>query len=92
MRAHGLGEHIAIEYSDLTEDGGYEAAMRLLGREPRPTAIFTVNDLTCLGALSAAGDLGVDVPHGCPWSATTTPTSPSCAASRCPVWTDRATR
>jgi DNA-binding LacI/PurR family transcriptional regulator len=62
MRAHGLGEHIAIEYSDLTEDGGYQAALRLLARADPPTAIFAVNDLTCLGALSAAGERGIDVP------------------------------
>lgn len=62
MCAHGLGEHIAIEYSDLTEDGGYQAAVRLLDRTDPPTAIFAVNDLTCLGALSAAGDRGIDVP------------------------------
>jgi DNA-binding LacI/PurR family transcriptional regulator len=62
MRAQGLGGHIEIEHSDLTEDGGYEAALRLLDRDVRPTAIFAVNDLTCLGALSAAGDLGIDVP------------------------------
>lgn len=62
MRAHGLGGHIAIEYSDLTEGGGYQAATRLLDRADPPTAIFAVNDLTCLGALSAAGDRGIDVP------------------------------
>jgi DNA-binding LacI/PurR family transcriptional regulator len=62
MREHGLAEHITVEYSDLTEDGGYDAAVALLRRDDRPTAIFAVNDLTCLGALSAAKDLGIDVP------------------------------
>jgi DNA-binding LacI/PurR family transcriptional regulator len=62
MRARGLGEHIAIEYSDLTEEGGYQAAARLLDRADPPTAIFAVNDMTGLGALSAAGDRGIDVP------------------------------
>lgn len=62
MRAGGLGAHIAIEYSDLTEEGGYRAAARLLDRADPPTAIFAVNDMTGLGALSAAGDRGIDVP------------------------------
>jgi DNA-binding LacI/PurR family transcriptional regulator len=62
MRDHGLGAHIAIEYSDLTEDGGHRAAARLLDRPDPPTAIFAVNDMTGLGALSAAGDRGIDVP------------------------------
>jgi DNA-binding LacI/PurR family transcriptional regulator len=62
MRAHGLGEYIAIEFSDLTEDGGYQAAIRLLSRDVPPTAIFAVNDMTCLGAMSAATDLNLDVP------------------------------
>lgn len=62
MRAHGLGGHIVVEPSDLTEDSGYQAAVRLLSRADPPTAIFAVNDLACIGALSAAAQLGIDVP------------------------------
>ncbi|WP_219419785.1 LacI family DNA-binding transcriptional regulator [Pseudonocardia nigra] len=62
MRAQGLVEHIAVEPSDLTEDGGYRAAVRLLSRPVRPTAIVAVNDMACLGARSAATELGIYVP------------------------------
>ena len=46
----------------MTEEGGYRAAVRLLSRAERPTAIFAANDLSCIGALSAAAALGVQVP------------------------------
>jgi DNA-binding LacI/PurR family transcriptional regulator len=62
MRAAGLGEHVLIETGDMTEEGGYRAAVRLLSRVERPTAIFAANDLSCIGALSAAAALGVQVP------------------------------
>ena len=47
----------------MSEDGGYRAAVRLLSGPDRPTAIFAANDLTCVGALSAAAALGVRVPE-----------------------------
>ena len=62
MRAAGLGEQVLIETGDMTEEGGYRAAVRLLSRAERPTAIFAANDLSCIGALSAAAALGVQVP------------------------------
>jgi len=62
MRAAGLGEQVLIETGDMTEEGGYRAAVRLLSRPGRPTAIFAANDLSCIGALSAATALGVQVP------------------------------
>jgi DNA-binding LacI/PurR family transcriptional regulator len=63
MRAHGLSQHDLIETSDMTEEGGYRAAVRLLGRRDPPTAIFAVNDITCIGAMSAAQELGLRVPQ-----------------------------
>src|SRR6266568_1605538 len=62
MRACGLGEHIRIESADFTEDGGYRATVRLLSGPEPPTAIFAVDDLTCVGAQSAASEMNVDVP------------------------------
>jgi len=62
MRAHGLAEHIRVEPGDFTEDAGYRATVRLLSRGQPPTAIFAVDDLTCLGAQSAASEMNVDVP------------------------------
>jgi DNA-binding LacI/PurR family transcriptional regulator len=63
MRAAGLGDHVLTETGDMTEEGGYRAAVRLLTRPGRPTAIFASNDLSCVGALSAAAALGVRVPE-----------------------------
>jgi DNA-binding LacI/PurR family transcriptional regulator len=62
MRAAGLAAHMVIEAGDMSEEGGYRAAVRLLSRPDRPTAIFAANDLTCVGTLSAAAALGVAVP------------------------------
>ena len=62
MHRHGLDASRVIETSDMTEEGGYRAAVRLLGRPNRPTAIFAVNDITCVGAMSAAQELGLRVP------------------------------
>ena len=57
-----LGEHIRIDWADFTEDGGYRATVRLLSGPEPPTAIFAVDDLTCVGARSAASEMNVDVP------------------------------
>ncbi|WP_236238827.1 LacI family DNA-binding transcriptional regulator [Streptomyces sp. CC228A] len=65
MRAHGLAATAVVEQADLTEEGGYRAMVRLLGaaRAPRPTAVFAVNDIACVGARSAAEELGLSVPR-----------------------------
>src|SRR5690348_15835514 len=62
MRACGLGEHIRVEWADFTEDGGYRAAVRLLSSPQPPTAIFAVDDLTCVRSQSASSEMNVDVP------------------------------
>ena len=63
MRQAGLAASIHIEAGDMSEEGGYRATVRLLSSPDRPTAIFASNDLTCVGALSAAAALGVRVPE-----------------------------
>ena len=63
MHARGLSRYELVERSDMTEEGGYRAAVRLLNSNDRPTAIFAVNDITCVGAMSAAQELGFNVPH-----------------------------
>ena len=62
MRAAGLAGRIAVEGGDMSEEGGFRAAVRLLSRAERPTAIFAANDSSCVGALSAATEMGVRVP------------------------------
>ncbi|MFI9645233.1 LacI family DNA-binding transcriptional regulator [Streptomyces sp. NPDC052040] len=63
MREHGLTDTAVVEQGDLTEEGGYRAAVRLLTARERPTALFAFNDMACVGALSAAGQLGLRVPR-----------------------------
>lgn len=41
---------------------GHRAALELLQRPDRPTAIIAINDVLAIGALRAAGDLGLHVP------------------------------
>ncbi|MFC5931290.1 LacI family transcriptional regulator [Cryobacterium melibiosiphilum] len=62
MLAHGLGEYVLTVDGDFTEAGGHAAGLALLGLDPRPTAIFAVNDMTAFGLLSAADALGLAVP------------------------------
>ena len=59
---------VAIEADYVQEAGfernsGYQAAKRLLGMLPRPTAIFACNDLMALGVLLAARELGLRCPE-----------------------------
>ncbi|MGP2440569.1 LacI family DNA-binding transcriptional regulator [Streptomyces sp. JW3] len=64
MRAHGLAAAARTEPCDMTEEGGHRATVRLLGGPgQRPTAVFAVNDIAGVGALSAAEELGLRVPH-----------------------------
>ncbi|POX39390.1 LacI family transcriptional regulator [Streptomyces sp. Ru73] len=67
MREHGLEDGVVMAPSDGTEEGGYRAAVRLLGGTgggERPTAVFAFNDMAAVGVLSAAQELGLDVPGG----------------------------
>jgi DNA-binding LacI/PurR family transcriptional regulator len=63
LRAAGLADEIAVQKCDLTEEGAYTAGVRLLRAERRPTAVFAVNDVACVGVLSAAAELGLSVPR-----------------------------
>lgn len=63
MREHGLDDTAIVEQGDLTEEGGYRATVRLLSAPQRPTALFAFNDIACVGALSAAEEIGLDVPR-----------------------------
>lgn len=62
LEAAGLQTDPAmVVEGDLTEEGGYRAAIDLLNRQPRPTAIVGCNDLTALGVMQAAKERGVYV-------------------------------
>lgn len=71
-RAQGFSERLAEhgatlygrEIGDYSYESGYQAARRLLAREPRPDAIFCANDLMAAAALDAARtDCGLRVPE-----------------------------
>ncbi|MEV7012334.1 LacI family DNA-binding transcriptional regulator [Streptosporangium sp. NPDC051022] len=63
MRRHALAPYIMVEQGECTEEGGAEAARKLLTRDPRPTAIFAANDTVAIGVLAAAAELGLRVPE-----------------------------
>ncbi|MGJ6963133.1 LacI family DNA-binding transcriptional regulator [Streptosporangium sp. G11] len=62
MREHGLGDEIAVATTSYAEEGGYQGALQLLARSPRPTAIFAGADLAAFGALAAIHEAGLTVP------------------------------
>jgi len=62
LRAHGI-EETFVQDSYLYIDSGYEAAQRLLKKNPEITAVFACNDEVAIGALRAARDMGLDVPN-----------------------------
>jgi LacI family transcriptional regulator len=52
-----------IDYSGPRIEDGYQAALRLLARTPRPTALLVINDWLAIGALRAIGEEGLRVPE-----------------------------
>jgi LacI family transcriptional regulator len=43
--------------------GGYRATQEILARDPLPTAIFAVNNMTAIGAMEALRERGLSVPR-----------------------------
>ena len=62
LHAAGLNGNY-LETGNFRPESGYEAARRLLARDPRPTAIFACNDLMAIGALKLAQEWGMGVPR-----------------------------
>src|SRR3984885_3367432 len=52
-----------IEEGNHRMDGGHEAMIRLLGKDPRPTAVLTSNDMTAIGPIGALSEHGLKVPR-----------------------------
>jgi DNA-binding LacI/PurR family transcriptional regulator len=63
MEAHGLKSLAHISRGDNTEPGGVEAGRQLLHGPKPPTAIFAANDLSAIGVMAVARDLGMDIPR-----------------------------
>lgn len=61
MEDAGLPADHVVE-GDFTYEGGVRAADQLLSGPTRPTAIFCANDLTALGVMNRAAELGLVVP------------------------------
>ncbi len=59
---HGIQESW-IQPSGLNRENGHDALQELLRHHPEVTAIFACNDLSALGVLSGARDMGLDVPR-----------------------------
>lgn len=51
-----------ITYGDYRQESGIACMKQLLSAGPRPTAVFSSNDLMAIGALKAAKEAGLDVP------------------------------
>ena len=63
LREAGLETERSLELEGgFTEAGGYEAALRILELDPRPTAVFAANDSMAIGAVSALRESGIRVP------------------------------
>ncbi len=56
-------EKDSIEEGNHRMDGGHEAMARLLGKEVRPTAVLTSNDMTAFGAMGAIYEKGMKIPR-----------------------------
>jgi DNA-binding LacI/PurR family transcriptional regulator len=59
---HGVAPVIATARSGLDERTGYELGRKLLSRPRRPDAVHAVLDELAIGVMSAARELGIDVP------------------------------
>jgi len=64
VTAHGLDvDDLLAESPEARTHDGYAAAMRLLDRPERPTAIFCFNDRMAMGVYRAAAELGLSLPR-----------------------------
>ncbi len=64
LRLAGLeAEPELVSIGGSTQEEGRLAALDLLRREPRPTAVFTANNFMTVGTLLAARELGLRIPE-----------------------------
>jgi len=63
LREHKLEEDPSlILEGNLEEEGGYQLTRQILSMKLPPTAIFAINDMMAIGALTACHEAGVSVP------------------------------
>ena len=64
LKAHDIKpSNDLLKFAPPTEDGGYQAAMKLLKTAKRPNALFTSNSLLAVGALLAIQEQELEVPE-----------------------------
>lgn len=63
FQAPNLVKRGLIEFANFDYESGYQAALQLLKTNRKPTAIFASSDQHAIGALRAARDAGLEVPH-----------------------------
>ena len=64
LRAHDLPlDDSLVGYGNHSAYSGFEAMRSLLALSERPSAVFAASDVMALGALRAARDAGLRVPH-----------------------------
>jgi LacI family transcriptional regulator len=62
LETHGIRDAIIEPSAIKVREEGYKALRRLLKHRPDVTAVFACNDLVALGVLSAAREMGLNVP------------------------------
>ena len=63
LREHGLAEKEEwMSFSDFTQAAGRKVGRHMLSLPERPSAIFAANDVTALGVLEVAEELGYQIP------------------------------
>ena len=62
MRTMGLGGRARVVAGDFTEEAGVQGVVALLATGRFPTAIYTANDLSAIGAIDRLEDEGMAVP------------------------------
>jgi LacI family transcriptional regulator len=56
-------KNINIIRDKFDENGGYQAAKKILSTQEKPTAIFAANDLIAMGAMVAIREEGIAIPN-----------------------------
>ncbi|MFB9377185.1 LacI family DNA-binding transcriptional regulator [Kineococcus gynurae] len=57
------GGEVLVATGDMTEDAGFRCGLELLGGRDRPSAVVGANDVSAVGLLAAADELGLRVPE-----------------------------
>lgn len=59
----GQGVHVNVLYGQFSTESGREGVARAMSMNPRPTALFALNNFVTIGALQKLHELGIRVPE-----------------------------